>query len=284
MLTAVTTQPNLESATPMGPTSDPAPCRNCGQALAGRFCAACGQEDRPLAPSLTDVLSDAWDAITNLEGRAFQSLGRLLVRPGFLTVEYFEGRRVRWVAPVRLYLVVSLVYFGLTSLTGWGGFMISADPTGDSAAEIQEELAERNFASESELDRAAEDAINAWLPRAMFLLVPIFGLLVATLRRSAGRTYPEHLVFSLHVHSAFFAAFSVSAVVGGLVGGERFDALIQAASLTYALVYLVLALRATYGGSLRRNVAHGLLVGFTYGFVAIGTTIAIVLSAVLAPG
>lgn len=284
MLSAVTTQPNRENAIPLDPASGPATCRNCGQTLGGRFCTACGQEDRPLAPSLLDVLGDAWDAITNLEGRAFRSLGQLLVRPGFLTVEYFEGRRVRWVAPVRLYLVVSLVYFGLTSLTGWGGFMISADPTGDSAAEIQQELARRDFASESELDRAAEEAVNAWLPRAMFLLLPIFGLLVATLKRSAGRTYPEHLVFSLHVHSAFFTAFTVSAVVGGLVGGEVFDSVVQAASLVYALVYLIVALRVTYGGSLGRNVVHGVGVGIASGVLVIGATIAIVVSVVLVPG
>jgi hypothetical protein len=280
----VTTQPSRENAAPQALGATPEACPNCGQARTGRFCAACGQEVRPLDPSLREILGDAWEAITDLEGRAFQSLGRLLISPGFLTRQYFEGRRVRWVSPIRLYLVVSLVYFGLTSLTGWGGFDFSVRITGDTDVETQAELAQLGYASEEQLDQAAREAVNVWLPRAMFLLVPIFGGLVGILRRSAGRTYPQHLVFSLHVHAAWFGAFALTALLGGLLGGAVLGSIASGLSILYALAYLVLALRDVYGGSIRRNVVEGLVVGTTYWLLAIGVTIAILMPVVLASG
>jgi len=261
---------------------DPHACRNCGTPLTGRYCSACGQEDRPLDPSLGEVLGEAWEALTNVEGRALQSLARLFTAPGFLTREYMAGRRVRWMPPVRLYLIVSVVYFGLTSLTGWGNLSIDVSVTGDRGADESGELQERGFEREAELDAAAADAVGAWLPRAMFLLVPLLAALVAVARRPVGVTYPHHLVFSLHVHAALFGAFALAAVLTGLVGGEAFDGVVGGISLSYALTYIVLAMRTVYGGSLRRNLVLGGVVGVTYWVLTIAVTIAILLPIVVA--
>ena len=256
-------------------------CLNCGTPLIGRYCAACGQEDRRVAPSLRDVLGDAWEAITNLEGRILQSLGLLFFFPGFLTQEYFAGRRARWVSPVRLYLVVSVAYFGLMSLTGWSGFDFNIDITGETAAETQAELEQLGFESEEELDRIAQETVSTWIPRAMFLLVPIFTALVAFARRPSRRTYPEHMVFALHVHAAWFWGFAMASVASGIVENVAVDSILTALSIAYALWYLVVALRAVYGGSLFTNVFSGVLVGATYWMITIGVTIAILLPIVL---
>jgi len=46
-----------------------------------------------------------------LDGRLWKTLGALLFRPGFLTREYFAGRRKRYIRPARLFLVASLLLF-----------------------------------------------------------------------------------------------------------------------------------------------------------------------------
>lgn len=259
-------------------------CRNCGTPLHDKFCAACGQEDRPLNPTLRELAGDLWETFTNVEGRAAQTFVRLFAAPGFLTREYFEGRRVRWMSPVRLYLLVSVVYFGLTSLTGWGTLDFDISVRGDTDLATQEELRNLGFESQDELDAAAMGAVRTWLPRAMFLMVPLFAGLVAVARTEAGRSYPQHLVFSLHVHAALFTVFVLSAVITGLVGGEGFDAMVSGIALGFALTYLVLAMRSVYGGSLRRNLLLGGVIGVTYWLLAIAVTIAILLPVVLRPG
>jgi hypothetical protein len=46
--------------------------------------------------------------------------------------------------------------------------------------------------------------VAVWLPRLMFLLVPFFASLVSRVRRVPIRPYPQHLIFALHVHAAWF--------------------------------------------------------------------------------
>ena len=85
-------------------------CLNCGTPLQGAFCAACGQRAVPPNPTVRELAGDAWHELSGYDGRIMSTI-RGLVRPGFLTREYLEGRRAHYVPPVRLYLVVSVVYF-----------------------------------------------------------------------------------------------------------------------------------------------------------------------------
>jgi hypothetical protein len=243
----------------------------------------CGQEDRPAEPTLKQVVGDAWEAVTNLEGRVLQSLGLLFFFPGFLTGEYLEGRRARWVSPVRLYLVISVAYFGLVSVTGWSG-SFDVQIAGETVAETQAELEARGFESEEELERTAQNAVGTWIPRAMFLLVPLFAGLVAVARRPSKRTYPQHLVFTLHVHAAWFWGFALATVASAAVNDPRAESVLSALAIAYALWYLVVALRTVYGGSLVANVFSGVVIGATYWMIVIGVTIAILLPVVLVMG
>jgi hypothetical protein len=261
----------------------PAACLNCGTPLHGRYCSACGQEDHPAAPTLKQVVGDAWEAITDLEGRIIQSVGLLFFFPGFLTREYLEGRRVRWVSPARLYLVISVAYFALVSITGWSG-NFDIEIRGETVAETQAELEARGFESEEELERTAQLAVGTWIPRAMFLLVPLFAAMVAFARRPSKRTYPEHLVFTLHVHAAWFWGFALATVASAVVDRPMLDSVLSALAIAYALWYLVVALRTVYGGSLMANVFNGVLIGATYWMIVIGITIAILLPIVLVFG
>jgi hypothetical protein len=95
----------------------PATCRNCDAPLTGPYCAQCGQHAHESARSLGALFHDAWHVITHVDSRFWSTLWLLLVRPGQLTLDYFAERRARYVPPVRLYLVVSIVFFGLASLT-----------------------------------------------------------------------------------------------------------------------------------------------------------------------
>ncbi len=95
----------------------PATCRNCDAPLSGPYCAQCGQHAHESARTIAALSHDAWHVITHVDGRFWSTLRLLLLRPGQLTLEYFAERRARYVPPVRLYLVLSIAFFGLTSLS-----------------------------------------------------------------------------------------------------------------------------------------------------------------------
>ncbi|HEY0368036.1 MAG TPA: DUF3667 domain-containing protein, partial [Chthoniobacterales bacterium] len=86
-------------------------CENCGAALTGEFCAQCGQHAVDYKRSLWRVLIDAADSFLNWDTKFFASLGILLTRPWKLTNDFNAGRRARYVHPLRLYLLGSIVFF-----------------------------------------------------------------------------------------------------------------------------------------------------------------------------
>lgn len=91
-------------------------CGNCHQPVEGRFCRNCGQEDRTYLLSLTELVGDFFGELTNFDSRFFRSMKPLLFRPGWLTLEYMRGRRQHYFPPIRMYIIVSLLFFFVTAL------------------------------------------------------------------------------------------------------------------------------------------------------------------------
>jgi hypothetical protein len=86
-------------------------CGNCGATLMGPYCFDCGQHRHESARSVSALFEDAWHVATHVDGRFWQTLYILLFKPGKLTKEYFAERRARYLPPVRLYLVLSVLFF-----------------------------------------------------------------------------------------------------------------------------------------------------------------------------
>ncbi|MGH8169389.1 MAG: DUF3667 domain-containing protein [Steroidobacteraceae bacterium] len=99
------------------PAIGPGLCANCSTPLTGKYCSQCGQRhhDRPVH-DFWHFASEALEDLTHADSRLWQTLRALLFRPGFLTGEFLEGRRARYLPPVRLYLVVSLIFFVIVGL------------------------------------------------------------------------------------------------------------------------------------------------------------------------
>ena len=85
--------------------------RNYGTPAPLKFCPECGQETTLHPPTLGEFLHEFVGHYVALEGQLWRTLGLLLARPGRLTREYLDGRRRRYVLPLRLYLTASFVFF-----------------------------------------------------------------------------------------------------------------------------------------------------------------------------
>jgi len=99
------------SASPPPPLPAARRCENCGAELHGEHCYACGQPTKGLVRHFSSIVGDFADTVFNVDGRIFRTLGPLLFKPGFLSLEYFAGRRVRYVSPVRLFVFTCLLAF-----------------------------------------------------------------------------------------------------------------------------------------------------------------------------
>src|SRR5881409_1702872 len=86
-------------------------CENCGAELQGHWCAQCGQPAIDYRRSFRHVIADLLDEFLNWDSKFFATIGLLLVRPWKLTNEFLAGHRVRYVHPLRLYLLASILFF-----------------------------------------------------------------------------------------------------------------------------------------------------------------------------
>jgi hypothetical protein len=106
------------------------PCRNCGDATPGPYCPRCGQRKALVRVSVRALVRDFLEDQFGVERRTPSTLFALFFRPGFLTREYIEGRRVRYIHPLRLYLVSSLLLFlvaGFMALRGGDAISVGGD-------------------------------------------------------------------------------------------------------------------------------------------------------------
>ncbi|UPG85433.1 DUF3667 domain-containing protein [Luteibacter aegosomatis] len=86
-------------------------CANCQAPLHGHFCHECGQSVHSVLRPMSHMLEDAGDIFFHMDERIVHTVPPLFTRPGFLTLEYFSGRRVRYIAPFRLMFVFCLLAF-----------------------------------------------------------------------------------------------------------------------------------------------------------------------------
>lgn len=114
-----TLPPTPQAAAPPTPAPRAAPaaaesgeeCPNCGAATWGEFCFACGQPKKGLIRRFGSILGDFLDTVFSIDNRLLRTLGPLYFRPGHLTLEYFAGRRVRYVTPFRLFFFLCVLSF-----------------------------------------------------------------------------------------------------------------------------------------------------------------------------
>jgi len=80
---------------------------------AARSCAGIGAHSSAIdyRRSLQHVLVDLLDEFLSWDSKFFKTITWLVVQPWKLTNEFLAGHRMRYVRPLRLYLLASILFF-----------------------------------------------------------------------------------------------------------------------------------------------------------------------------
>lgn len=92
-------------------------CLACGVTISGTFCSSCGQKNDDLRRSVFVLGRDFLGDTFGFDSRMWRTLGMMAVTPGVVPKEYAHGKRSRFTPPVRLFLVVSFLFFLVIGLT-----------------------------------------------------------------------------------------------------------------------------------------------------------------------
>ncbi|WP_295637394.1 DUF3667 domain-containing protein [Novosphingobium sp.] len=96
----------------------PAACLNCGAALVGSHCHACGQPAH-VHRTIGAFFHDLAHGVFHFEGKIWRTLPMLVLHPGRLTREYADGRRASYVSPIALFLFCVFLMFA--AINAFGG-------------------------------------------------------------------------------------------------------------------------------------------------------------------
>jgi len=201
-------------------------CKNCQTEIDGAYCPTCGQRsvdlERPIWSLIGDVLKETFE----IDGRTALTVKTLFRHPGMLTEEFLAGRRRTYTPALRLYLVISISFFILVAWVAQGGLLLQPgqDPGFDAAIQAR-------FLSDD-------------LPRLMFVLLPIFALLLKAVY--VRRLYFDHLIFSLHLHSAIYVILGMMLPLEELANRHTVLMIVQVVLLVYFLAYFVIAMHRVY--------------------------------------
>lgn len=91
-------------------------CLNCNYVVENKFCPNCGQENTETRQSFHYLFTHFIEDLTHYDGSFWKTIKGLLFKPGYLTKTYLEGKRKKFVPPVKLYIFISFVTFFLPTL------------------------------------------------------------------------------------------------------------------------------------------------------------------------
>ncbi|HWS60387.1 MAG TPA: DUF3667 domain-containing protein [Flavobacterium sp.] len=216
-------------------------CLNCKHVVENRFCPNCGQENIDTRKTFYHLFVHFFEDLTHYENAFWKTIINLLIKPSILTKEYLSGKRLSYLAPIRLYIFISLITFFIISFSlSKDPFVITEEKTAPKVA--LQELQERGstffgYHSTKELDsiqnsgskdkklspfqywilhkalyiierNSNEEIIEKFkesffhnLPKLLFVYMPIFTFLLWIFHNKKRWYYFEHGIFTLHYFS-----------------------------------------------------------------------------------
>ncbi|MGI9170366.1 MAG: DUF3667 domain-containing protein [Caulobacteraceae bacterium] len=264
-----------------------APCANCATPLAGPYCHACGQLAEDFERSIGSLIVELVENLFHADGRLFRTLPRLVLHPATLTRDYPAGRRAFQIPPLRLFLVIVVLFFLAGSLRGLfeparvtaGGHLghvpsyafAGAGPTVKAVAAWA--TPKTNYALAHPREFTMQ--VDSWLHRVAIAFLPISAAILGLLFIFNRRFYIfDHAIFSMHSLSfqgLLFTAITLLAiwrplqVVGGLL-------------VFAAPVHLFVHMRGVYAtsvlGTLIRMFLLGLLSAIALGLLMLAVVAA----------
>lgn len=243
-----------------------AACASCGEELRGEFCYACGEkrvDGRDL--SFRHFVARAVEEVADFEhSKFFRTVKGLLLRPGFLTEEYFAGRKGRYYTPLKLFITVFALSFLLYTLNKNTSvynveMLIESDPYGNTQR-VFDDLARMGKVETRVLVERINERLQKYITTTQHLPVVLLSFFMVFLYWD--RYFVEHFVFSLHLMSfAYLLGVVLWPVVLWL--GIRNPVVLTTSYVLYA-VYFYFALRRFYRQSARMTLLKTLLLYACY--------------------
>ena len=252
-------------------------CRSCGNTHQENFCPNCGEKKfHPGQLSVKHFIEETFEGFVHFDSKFFYTVKLLLTKPGQLSVDYAEGRRIRSMRPVQFFLVVNILFFFLIHNTL---FNLSLDnyvtfkpfTNYNTKQIVKDKLAEEGL-KYNEYRELFNEKITTESKEFIFLFVPFYGLVFYLLFFWKQRFITTHIAFAAHFiaftlfwHLVDFYFINLPFYyLAGSNYSETFDEVSSIITCVGIGAYLAIAIRKFYKPHWIISILISAAVAFTY--------------------
>lgn len=203
-------------------------CKNCDTQFHGKYCPECGQSVKEFERPIQFLIMDFMGNMFAFDTRFWKTLTSILFKPGALAQDYVIGRRARYMPPFRFYVFVSFVFFLLLNFHSSRSLQNDAVKEnkvvifGDVVTDTSTPADSTKLASDLQVpppeadDQASKKALLNEHPElfykqlltnlswGMFLLMPLYGLILWLFYRKSQKYYVTHFIMAVNQHAFMF--------------------------------------------------------------------------------
>ena len=226
-------------------------CQNCGNSVTVRFCPSCGQENTETKKSFHYLFTHFLEDLIHYDSSFWKAIKYLLFQPEKLTLTYLSGKRLAFMAPVRLFIFINIISFIIFNSftfkeieqevkTGVQSELIVE------AKNKESKITKKNAAKQETNTSYFDEKFNALgekytptqimlqvfhkglqnLPKWLFAIMPFFAFTLWLTHNKKKWWYFDHGIFTFHYFASFLLISSFTALINqffGLFGYEIND-------------------------------------------------------------
>jgi len=196
-------------------------CKNCFTKIPtdANYCIKCGQSTGAINKPFADTVKDTFNELLDIDSKVWRTFKLLMTKPGQLSYEFSQGRRISYTPPLRLYLAISILFFIFI-------------------ANIV------HVYSPHSPDKPLDISTMDYYAKAMFVLFPIFAIIVQLFFRQS--YYINNLVFSMHIHSVVYITLLVIAPLEAAEQQSPILLALQVPPFLYLVWYIFMAFKTVF--------------------------------------
>ena len=249
-------------------------CKNCGFEIQLKYCSKCGQKDSELL-KLKDFLKEIFKDFTELDFRILVTLKKLFTSPGFLTREYWAGKKVKYTQPFKLFLFSGIIYY-LLMPTQWSAYdsemgrevllkenekEVMTVAIHGYEVKIENPLLISSFKKFQIIGSKYEREIEVVIEPAVTALCTMLVHL-----NNKNLYFSHHLITSLHISTFYYLLSSILIIISMALPSVTLDT-IDFLELLVFLPYLFLSLKNIYNDSIIITILKVFFLVFLFGTV-----------------
>jgi len=201
-------------------------CKSCGNEFRGLYCNLCGEKVmEPKDRSFRVFLSNVLIATTIVDNKFVKSLVLTIRKPGFLSREYVDGRRVNYMRPLQMFFILNLVYFLFPVLQMFNSSLYTqlyVLPHREIAREVVSKKVGAEGLSIQGFEIMYNNKTNGFAKLLLVLFVVLASLPLSLIFRKKNRYFTDHLALSVELTSFNLAVNAILLSLLLLVANKLF--------------------------------------------------------------